>query len=326
MESTASTSDQGIDFGFRGWNYAMAKVRLSQTEEDDDVCLDTDCGVTLIDRLWLMKLLPQVVISRMSSPLKVRGVGSSQHETSEYIITSSYFPGVDEGGNKVLACIRREIHVVDGLRIKMLVGNDFIDLEGITIDVAKEKVYIGSYKTFITVTARQRGQFIRRKIHALSATKILPHSESLIPISTSLSLPEDRDYLFEPTQQSNVVLFAYIINSRTTAVLAKNDSDHQVEIPRKFRLGVVTELDYENCFQADLSHEYASTNPSKKSGWLKKAFVVAVVASTFLASSQKLPEVPDLSQEVPEILSRLVTLSLWSERIFLTVRERVVRL
>ena len=281
VESSASTADQGTGFGFRSWNYAMAKVRLTKIGEEDDVCLDTGCGVTLVDRLWLMRLLPLAAISKMSSPLKVRGVGSSQHETSEYVITPCYFPGIDEQGNDVLACIRREIHIVDGLRAKMLIGNDFIGPEGITIDVAKEKAYIDSCKTSITITARQRGQFIRRKVHALSATKIPPHSEGIVPISTSsLSLPDDRDYIFEPTKQVNVVLFSHMVDSRVTAILARNDSDHQIEIPRRSRLGAITEFGYENCFQVNLSHEYASTKPPKKSGWLKKAFAVAAMAAT----------------------------------------------
>lgn len=300
VESTASTSEQGSGFGFRSWNYAMAKVRLTKTGTDDNVCLDTGCGVTLIDRLWLANLLPNARISKMASPLRVRGVGSSQHETSEYLVTPCYFPGIDKHGNEVLACARREIHIVDGLRANMLIGNDFIGPEGISIDIANQKAYIGSCKTSITVTARQRGQYIRRKIQALSATVIPPHSETFVPVKTStLSLPEDRDYIFEPTTQANLILFAHLVDSKMTGILARNDSDHQVEIPRKLRLGVVTEINYENCFQADLGPEYASTAPPKKSGWLKKAFAVAAMAVPFLANApQSTPKIANFVDPV----------------------------
>lgn len=298
VESMASASEQGSGFGFRSWNYAMAKVRLTETGADDNVCLDTGCGVTLIDRLWLANLLPKVKISKMASPLRVRGVGSSQHETSEYLVTPCYFPGIDDHGNRVLACARREIHIVDGLRANMLIGNDFIGPEGISIDIANQKAYIGSCKTSIAVTARQRGQYVRRKIQALSATVIPPHSEGFVPIRTStLSLPDDRDYIFEPTTQANLILFSHMVDSKMTGILARNDSDHQVEIPRKLRLGAVTEIDYENCFQADLSPEYASTAPPKKFGWLKKAFAVAAMATPFFGTAPQThtaPEIADL--------------------------------
>ena len=198
----------------------------------------------------MKKLLPQAVISRISSSLKIRGVGSSQHETSEYLITPCYFLGINKQNNKVLTCIRREIHIVNGLRANMLIKNDFIGPKEIIIDVVKEKTYIDSCKTSIMVTARQCGQFIRRKIHALLITKIPSHSEKFIPIFTSsLSLPNDRDYMFKLTKQiANVVLFAHMVDSGIFIVLARNDSDRQIEIPRKLKLDAVIELGYENCF------------------------------------------------------------------------------
>ena len=59
-------------------------------------------------------------ISKMMSPLRVRGVESSKHETSEYITQDIYFPGTDDKGDKVLACAGRELHLVDDIRVKML--------------------------------------------------------------------------------------------------------------------------------------------------------------------------------------------------------------
>ena len=174
---------------------------------------------------------------------------------------------MDKNATKVLACICREVHIVDGLRAKMLIGNDFIGPEGIFIDVARENAYINSCKMSITVTARQQGQFIKRKIHALSATTIPPYSKKFVPIvKSSLSFPDDRDYMFEPTKQAaNVVLFAHMVDSGISAVLARNDSGRQIKIPQNLRLGAVNKLTYKNCFQTDLSHEYAATFPPKES-------------------------------------------------------------
>ena len=115
---------------------------------------------------------------------------------------------------------------------------------------------------------------------------ISPHNETFVLVKTStLSLSEDRDYIFEPTTQVNLILFAHLIDSKITEILVRNDSDHQVEIPRKLRLGVVTEINYENCFQADLGSEYASTVPSKKFGWLKKVFAIVAMAVPFLVNA-----------------------------------------
>ena len=154
MKFNAFIFDQDIEFDFRDWNYVITKVKFSQIEKEDDICLNIDYDVTLIDRLWLKKLLFQIVIFHISSSLKIREIESSQHETSKYIIIFNYFSKVDEGGNKVLACIRRKIYIVDDLRVKMLIENDFIKFEEIIIDVIKKKAYISNYKTFITITSR----------------------------------------------------------------------------------------------------------------------------------------------------------------------------
>ena len=132
----------------------MTKVRFSQIEKKNDICLNINYNIILIDRLWLKKLLFQIVIFYILSSFKVREVKSSQHKISKYIITFNYFLKVDEKENKVLACIRREIYIVDDLRVKMLIENNFIKFEKIIIDVIKKKVYINNYKTFITITSR----------------------------------------------------------------------------------------------------------------------------------------------------------------------------
>ena len=48
--SKAPQGDMGSGFGFRAWNYAQVTVRLSPTAKDIDVCADTGCGVSLVDR------------------------------------------------------------------------------------------------------------------------------------------------------------------------------------------------------------------------------------------------------------------------------------
>ena len=66
----------------------------------------------------------------------------------------------------------------------------------------------------------------KKKVYALSTTKILSHNKEIVSISTSFSLSNNRDYIFEPTKQVNVIFFLYIINSRITVVLIKNDFDY----------------------------------------------------------------------------------------------------
>ena len=103
-----------------------------------------------------MRLLSQIVIFKISLSFKIREIDSSQYETSKYVIILCYFSKIDEQENDVFACIRREVYIVNNLRVKMLIENDFIDFKKIIINVIKKKAYINNYKTFITIIARQR--------------------------------------------------------------------------------------------------------------------------------------------------------------------------
>ena len=62
VESTASTGELGNGFAFRSWTYAMVAVKLSLEAALEEVCADTGCGVTLIDRAWLSTILPNATI------------------------------------------------------------------------------------------------------------------------------------------------------------------------------------------------------------------------------------------------------------------------
>ncbi len=84
IRSVSTPAGFSTGFSFRGWSYATVAVAFSPTtyndaDPDSRGCLDTGCGVTLIDRNWLACQLPSVSISKMATPLKVRGIGSSKH-------------------------------------------------------------------------------------------------------------------------------------------------------------------------------------------------------------------------------------------------------
>ena len=73
-----------------------------------------------------------------------------------------------------------------------------------------------------------------------------------------LALPEDRDFLFEPSTQGNLTMYAHRVDHGIFSVLVRNDSDSSMQILGKTRLGNVTEIDYDNYFQADVETDFAA--------------------------------------------------------------------
>ena len=96
----------------------------------------------------------------------------------------------------MLIYLRRELHIIDNLRAKMLIKNNIIKSKEIIINVVNKKVRINSYSTTINITTRSRGEFIRRKIYIKLSIFVPSHSEIILLIK-EINLFNDRDFLFE---------------------------------------------------------------------------------------------------------------------------------
>ena len=64
----------------------------------------------------------------MTTFFTVREIITDQHQTFEYVIVSMYF--FDQKNDKIVKImIRREIHLMNNLKINMLIDNDVTDFE-----------------------------------------------------------------------------------------------------------------------------------------------------------------------------------------------------
>ncbi len=123
----------------------------------------------------------------MATPLEVRGLGTTKHRSFEYAISDIYIPGW-KNEQKVIAHIRREIHLVDDLKANMLIGNDIIEPEGIVIDAKKREMHIGSCDITAKVEIKSSKSVIR-PIHLRKTTIIPPRAEMPIAVHHS-GIPE----------------------------------------------------------------------------------------------------------------------------------------
>ncbi len=77
-----------------------------------------------------------------------------------------------------------------------------------------------------------------RPVHATKMRVIPPQAAAVVEVH-KLDLPE-RDYFCEPAD-TNLCLFAGIVNNGMKLVLVKNETVKFVKIPRNMRLGQVVE-------------------------------------------------------------------------------------
>lgn len=244
-------------------------IALFAKEKQSQVCLDTDCSVTLTDKIFVKKQISQVRIRYMTTFLNVRDLRINKHQISKYFIAIIYFTEKCEK-KSVRKLIRREMHFVKNLKANMLIENDILDLENICIDDVNDKVTISSCNNMII--------FIEIRILSKKMIIKIMHVRNFVTISSrfvitilihNVNLLSNRDFLFE-SFEANISLYAHIVNSFIISILTKNDSNHSVKISRNTRLEMITKIHYSNVFHvnSDDIDEYAE----KKFFRVHKAF------------------------------------------------------
>ena len=97
-----------------------------------------------MDKTFLKDRYPDSKKSKMASSLRVRGMDAFKYMTSEYVTIPIHMPDVDKAGDKVLACMRRDYHLLEDLCANVLTGNNIIGPEAIVIDITERLAFIGS--------------------------------------------------------------------------------------------------------------------------------------------------------------------------------------
>lgn len=134
----------------------------------------------MVDKAWLTKKHLSQKISTMPVLLKVRGIGVSRHKSEEFAFTALYMPGLDQKGSEIYACINCKLHLIEGLKANMLIGNNVLCTKSFTINFASAFAHIFSYEVIIVIKARNHLQLLRRNVLANLTTFLLPKSEALV--------------------------------------------------------------------------------------------------------------------------------------------------
>lgn len=90
----------------------------------------------------------------MFSLLKVRDIRTSKHKFSEFITLALYF--LDKNGVRdlVYTAIQYKIHLVEGLRVNLLIRNNIMSPEAMVINLGRKTALIGACGVTININAK----------------------------------------------------------------------------------------------------------------------------------------------------------------------------
>ncbi len=276
--------DIDIDFEFRDWIYVKAMISLFIKDYKTQMCLDTECSVILANRKFIKINDSYYIIRRMIISLNVRELNINKHQTSEYIIVIIYFTDI-LNNKSIRDMIRREVHLIDELKINMLIDNDILELEDIFIDETNSKITIANCNNMIISieirTLLKRA--INKTLHARAIIMISAHSMTIISIHNA-NLSSNRDFLFE-SDDIDISFYVHAIDNFITAIMTKNFTNKIVKISRNDRLEKVTEIQYLNAFHADSdanlqNYVEKTSRHVHKIFWFNRVLKAAAIAYT----------------------------------------------
>ena len=111
----------------------------------------------MIDKKFLKSQTSNVQIKLMITFLFVREQNINRHQSVKYVIFFIFFIEKNANDKEVRTCFRRETHVVNSLKINILIENDIIESKSFVIDVETKIVYINICKSiFLSKFDRQK--------------------------------------------------------------------------------------------------------------------------------------------------------------------------
>ena len=274
IEFTASASqDHPLGYSFRSSEYTTSSVSFCPDGPKLSICFNSGCPITLGDRDFLQQHVSdfQSKIKHMASHIPVHSFGNKVSAASEFLNLDVFINGVDDRG-PATAKITMEVHLAENLKANMLMGTGVLNVHGILLDLGTQSAVItkcNSLKIPICCVAKPYSQ-LQRVIKTHHACTVAPNTVMDIPIVYHGTIPEDRDYLFEP--QSSYKLgheggvYAHIVDASMSFVKVKNATPCPVKLSKHARLGTIVEYNGHGCYMVSPDAESLATCGWRVSG------------------------------------------------------------
>ena len=270
-----------INYDFRDWNYVKNKAFLSFTTSTKDVCFDFEIDVSLIDREFYKSQTFDIFVRIMITSLKIRDFKTKMHETSKYVITNIHLFDT-KNDKKITSIIRREIHLIDDLKINMFFENDIMKSERIVINITKKIVVVNNIDVTIFLKTRFVKNVIQKSMHLRKIVVVFSRFEMKIVVHNAC-LSKNKIFLFEFDDDIvELIMYVHIVDVFTFSILIRNDKNFLIKILRNYRFDKIIEIDFLNVFQIQMNENvrFLTVRQFKfthRNDWFKKMIFVCVV-------------------------------------------------
>ena len=166
----------------------------------------------------------------------------------------NYIEVKNENKKTVRACFRKEIHIVDDLKINMFIENDVMKSKDINVLSNKKIAYIKSCKIIVSVKIRSFEILIIKSVHLRKITLIFFHSKISMKIN-HLIVFNFRDF-FKFDEINLLIVYAHLVNAFTNEILFQNEFNRFIKVLRNYRLERFIKLKYINVYHISNENDF----------------------------------------------------------------------
>ena len=243
IDSKASKQTKQLEYDFRSYRYIILQMLFNlQNSIKSNICVDTECDMSLIDRQFLKNILSNKEIYIMSIAIAIRDIDDRSHILSKYIDLNIWILESNKN-DSIMTYIRRKVHIVNDLRVNLLLDTDAIMSENMTINYLNNQLSMTSCEDFvIVININLIDSRVDRVIRIKAVIRLTLNAmiEVSIQIREEDNLSSRRDYLFQSATsielKSENDVFAHVINANINFVQIRNTITESVVLSRYVKL------------------------------------------------------------------------------------------
>ena len=201
--------------------------------------------------------------------VKIQDIEDKKHLSFKYITFNLYIEEHDVVNQSAIAHIQQKTHIVNNLRVKILIDSDVISSKNMIINMLTKKLFIESCEIIFLLICTSFKTHVNRTVKAQYVVIISAYSVIAISFKindTKLSHKRDYSFRLNATYVVNLKheeeIMTHILNVNIIIVHVRNATDKSITLFKHTKLKHIIDFDEKDCYYIDLTDAHLTTDVS----------------------------------------------------------------
>ena len=219
--------------------------------------------MSLIDKKYLLKIKFDVTIHKTKQSIRIHDIDDKLHDNSKYTEFDFYIVDTLSNQSSIIVHFRREIHLMNDLKVHALLDVDILKFEQIIFDMNKRIITFFACSNLIAfMKLIFKSQRIVRTIRLIDKIIISSHTCLIVFVKIrDQNLSTNRDYNFESKQNFQQLkfendFFNHIIDAHLVVVQIRNVINVLIILFKHAKIDILRDFEKKNCYHVSFDDKH----------------------------------------------------------------------